>query len=398
MKDNLKKKTLYIFLLCESLCFIYILLYGEYVSDYLNIKTTLSETIIVTTFLFLMALYLTYHLVWSASEKIFYSGRVIGTAGNLNGVMFVLIILYFILVFKTGVGKVGASDAVSLTFTEKLIFLPPILFKANFLIYIYAAGNRFRSKLYYCNLFVFLAAEISRGVSFSILLLLLIEYDNIKKYISFKYILISILMSVVLVNLIYNVKFYIRMGGGYNYIGVYESLIMLFGRLSIISNFLYIQEHIDSLRIFMNASGYTGLANEFLESLTPMPSLFGINDKVVEFGKFLFSYSNVTLNSATAASLIGILYILPKEIGPAIIIFTCSGIFVQYLLNKINANNHQQLVAYFFFLLTLYQGFMAILSNYIYALIVYVIFISLRNILLKANKYEKVQNKSSLID
>lgn len=388
-EGKLKNKILSLFLLCETFCFIYIIYNKELVSDYLRQTITLSEFTIGCVFFLLLLFYFLFHVLWMISEKIIKSRKKVGSVGDLNLFVLVLIFLYFILNLKTGIGKVGQEDNVTLTGLDKLLFIAPIFFKINFLIYIYAAGNRNKNRLYYFNLFFFVFAELTRGVSFTILLLLIIEYNKIRRFISFRYFLFSLLFGILLINVIYNVKFYVRMGAKYEYIDIYTSLIMLMGRLSILSNLLFIYDNLSDIRLYFYGSGYQGIVHEFLESLTPVPSLFGISEKVLEFGKILFSYSNVTFTSATAASLLGIIYIYPNSIFNAITIICLSWIYIDIITGYLEFSRMQRVVAYFFVLLALYQGFMAILSNYIYALTIYFLIACVRNLLL-SKKYETI--------
>lgn len=386
---SLRTKILSLFLLCETCCFIYILYNKELVSDYLGKSIGLSELTITYVFIILLSFYFLFHFLWGITERIFPPRRTIGSAGNLNVFIFILILLYFLLNLKTGVGKVGQEENVALTGFDKLLFIAPIFFKLNFLIYIYAAGNKHKSSLYYFNLLFFSFTELTRGVSFTILLLLIIEFNKIRKLISLKYFIFSIVLGILLVNVIYNVKFYIRMGSRFEYIDIYTSLIMLMGRLSVLSNLLFIHDNISDIRAYFYNTEYQGVAREFLESLTPAPSLFGIYEKVLEFGKILFSYSNVTFTSATAASLLGIMYVYPDSIFKVSIIIFFSWVYIHIITGYLEFSRMQRVVAYFFVLLALYQGFLAILSNYVYALTIYFIISAARNLLI-SRKHETI--------
>ncbi|MGG2079126.1 oligosaccharide repeat unit polymerase [Lelliottia nimipressuralis] len=379
---DLRTKILTLFLSCESLCFIYIAYNNELVSDYIGKPLGSGILTLSSVFFVLVFFYMLFHFIWNASERIFIPKRTIGSVGNLNVFILILITLYFLLNLKTGVGKVGGEDIVKLTGIDKLLFIAPIFFKLNFLIYIYAAGNRNKTKLYYFNLLFFSFVELTRGVSFTILLLVIIEFYKFRKLMTLRYFLLSMVLGIALVNIIYNLKFYIRMGPKYEYIDIYTSLIMLMGRLSILSNFIFIFDNISDIRSYFHTVGYQGVDKEFLESLTPIPSLFGINEKVMEFGKILFSYSNVTFTSATAASLLGIMYVYPDSILSVLIIISTSWIYIHIVTSYLEFIRMQRVVGYFFILLSLYQGFFAILGNYLYALTIYFVIAACRNLLL----------------
>lgn len=104
------------------------------------------------------------------------------TSVNINSIFLLLVIIYFIFLLKTGSGKVYADGGSigELSSFDKLLFFPIIILKLNFLIYIYAAGCKKKDNIYYLTLFIFLICELYRGVSFSILLIALIEIEKIK--------------------------------------------------------------------------------------------------------------------------------------------------------------------------------------------------------------------------
>ncbi|WP_134691304.1 hypothetical protein [Enterobacter hormaechei] len=120
---------------------------------------------------------------------------------------------------------------------------------------------------------------------------------------------------------------------------------------------------------------------EFLEKLTPMPSMFGIHEKTIEFGKLVFLNSYGRPDSAIAVSILGMLAIVPTQTSAIILILVLSILFIKFTISMLDKTEEQDVVAFFFVLLTLYQGFWGILANYVYALFIYLILTSLKQLL-----------------
>ncbi|MGC6230636.1 oligosaccharide repeat unit polymerase [Hafnia paralvei] len=380
------KQIIKLFVLCEVFCFIYILIQGRYTSDYFGIEINSSYGIILIYFIVIVSLYWLYYYFWDFFSIALKSSNHFRSLGNVNVLMLLLSCIYFIFVFQTGVGRISSTDGpAELSAFEKIIYSPIIVFKFNFLIYIYAAGNKYKNKTYYIAILLFIASELFRGVSFTILLFSIIEYKKIKGLITKRNFILLIPFTIIFINLVYNLKYYVRLGDKYEYLSVYETFIMLVGRLSLLSNVIFVQDNYKSFEGFL--SGYRYIVfDEFFEKLTPMPSLFGINDKVIEFGKLIFAYSNGSFNSATAVSVISIMYFFPNQIIDVISILMISVIFVIFITNRLYNHREQNTVAFFFVFLTLYQGFWGILANYVYALFMYFILIAISYLLPKREK------------
>ncbi|ELV2845781.1 oligosaccharide repeat unit polymerase, partial [Enterobacter cloacae] len=236
------------------------------------------------------------------------------------------------------------------------------------------------NKLYYVTIVLFLICELYRGVSFSILLLAVIEIDKWRKYIRVRNLIVTIPFFLLFVNIVYNLKFMVRLGDGYEYLNVYQTLVMLMGRLSVISNILYNYENYTAISNFVSINNYN-VANEFLEKLTPMPSVFGIHEKTIEFGKLIFWNSYGRPDSAIAVSILGMLAIVPAQAATIIVTLVLSILFIKFTISLLDKTEEQDIVAFFFVLLTLYQGFWGILANYVYALFVYLALTSLKQLL-----------------
>lgn len=365
------------------MCALYILYYHEYVSDYLNVEANLDDLYVMVFFCLILFAYLFYYYSWSGLTFIFERQKKLAPIGNVNILFFIFVVIYLIFVMKTGVGKVNASDSASandLSIFDKLLFLPVIALKVNYLIYIYAAGCRNKNKLYYVTIVLFLICELYRGVSFSILLLAVIEIDKWRKYIRVRNLIVTIPFFLLFVNIVYNLKFMVRLGDGYEYLNVYQTLVMLMGRLSVISNILYNYENYTAISNFVSINNYN-VANEFLEKLTPMPSVFGIHEKTIEFGKLIFWNSYGRPDSAIAVSILGMLAIVPAQAATIIVTLVLSILFIKFTISLLDKTEEQDIVAFFFVLLTLYQGFWGILANYVYALFVYLALTSLKQLL-----------------
>lgn len=372
-----------LFVFSELMCALYILYYHEYVSDYLNVEANLDDLYVMAFFCLILFAYLFYYYSWSGLTFIFERQKKLAPIGNVNILFFIFVIIYLIFVMKTGVGKVNASDSASandLSIFDKLLFLPVIALKVNYLIYIYAAGCRNKNKLYYVTIVLFLICELYRGVSFSILLLAVIEIDKWRKYIRVRNLIVTIPFFLLFVNIVYNLKFMVRLGDGYEYLNVYQTLVMLMGRLSVISNILYNYENYTAISNFVSINNYN-VANEFLEKLTPMPSMFGIHEKTIEFGKLIFWNSYGRPDSAIAVSILGMLAIVPAQAATIIVTLVLSILFIKFTISLLDKAEEQDIVAFFFVLLTLYQGFWGILANYVYALFVYLALTSLKQLL-----------------
>ncbi|WP_340613767.1 oligosaccharide repeat unit polymerase [Xenorhabdus thailandensis] len=382
--NNIKtnKNIIKLFIICELLCFFFVIIKHKYVSDYFGVDVTVSNNNIILFFIGIIFLYLSYYYSWIKTTLFFNSRKKFKSLSNLNSLFLILVILYFIFLIKTGVGKVTiASEPKNLlNGFEKIIFLPIILLKINFLIYLYAAGCRNKNKIYYLSLIIFVIAELYRGVSFPILLLGIIEYKKWKKYAKLRYIFVFFPILLLFINTVYNLKYMMRMGDEYTYIDILQTSLMLAGRLSVLSNILYNYEHIESLRNAINSYSYNPVS-EFLEKLTPMPSLFGINDKIIEFGKIIFENSYGRLDSAIAISVMGMIFVIPDKLYIIMSILFFSYIFIHFIIGKLDCSNEQNIVAFFFVLLTLYQGFWGILANYLYSLFVYLLIVIINQML-----------------
>ncbi|MHA1064143.1 oligosaccharide repeat unit polymerase [Enterobacter ludwigii] len=380
---KIKKSLLKLFVFSELMCALYIFYYHEYVSDYLNVEANLDDLYVMAFFCLILFAYLFYYYSWSGLTFIFERQKKLAPIGNVNILFFIFVVIYLIFVMKTGVGKVNASDSASandLSIFDKLLFLPVIALKVNYLIYIYAAGCRNKNKLYYVTIVLFLICELYRGVSFSILLLAVIEIDKWRKYIRVRNLIVTIPFFLLFVNIVYNLKFMVRLGDGYEYLNVYQTLVMLMGRLSVISNILYNYENYTAISNFVSINNYN-VANEFLEKLTPMPSVFGIHEKTIEFGKLIFWNSYGRPDSAIAVSILGMLAIVPAQAATIIVTLVLSILFIKFTISLLDKTEEQDIVAFFFVLLTLYQGFWGILANYVYALFVYLALTSLKQLL-----------------
>ncbi len=379
----INKRIIKLFVACEMFCCIFILVQDRYASDYFGIQVGVDNRTIIFSFVTIIFFYWAYYYLWEGCSRLLSTRKTFRPVGNINLIMLFLSIFYFIFILQTGVGKVSVENNHNgLTIIEKILYSPLILFKFNFLIYVYAAGNKFKNKTYYLVIFLFTAAELIRGVSFSILLFVIIEHKRIAKLITKKNLIIAFPIILLCINAIYNIKYSVRLGDKYEYLNVYETSIMLIGRLSILSNILYIQEHYNNIKLLLSSHDYS-MFDEFFEKLTPMPSLFGINDKVIEFGKIIFSYSNGNFNSATASSVLVMMYFLPSQIFTIVSILFVSSIFIIFITNRLFNNLEQNTVAFFFVFLTLYQGFLGIIANYVYALFVYFLFIVIGYVLPK---------------
>lgn len=384
---SVNKKITKMFVFCEFLCGLYILFYGEYVSDYLNVETNVKHIYIICFLIFIVFFHYLFLYSWCILSVLFFRKSKLTTSVNINSIFLLLVIIYFIFLLKTGSGKVYADGGSigELSSFDKLLFFPIIILKLNFLIYIYAAGCKKKDNIYYLVLFIFLICELYRGVSFSILLIALIEIEKIKRCFRIKYLLISLPLFVLFVNIVYNIKFMVRLGEHYDYLDIFQTLIMLLGRLSIISNVLYNYEHYYSVSNFVEGFGYSAI-NEFLEKLTPMPSLFGITEKTTEIGKLIFYHSYGRWDSAIAISVLGILSIVPGQLLEICAILIISFVFIQLTINMLDNTEQQNTVAFFFIILTLYQGFWGLLANYVYALFIYLIIIASCNLMMSKSK------------
>lgn len=380
---KIKKSLLKLFVFSEFMCALYILYYHEYVSDYLNVEANLESFYVIATFCLILTGYLFYYYSWQGLTFVFARKNHLAQLGNVNFLFFVFVVIYLIFIVKTGVGKVNASDSATasdLTILDKLLFFPVIALKVNYLIYIYAAGCRNKNKLYYATIMLFLICELYRGVSFSILLLAIIEIDKWRRYIRVRNLIVTLPFILLFVNVVYNLKFMARLGEEYEYLNVYQTLVMLMGRLSVISNILYNYENYTSISNFVNINNYS-VVTEFLEKLTPMPSMFGIHEKTIEFGKLVFLNSYGRPDSAIAVSILGMLAIVPTQTSAIILILVLSILFIKFTISMLDKTEEQDVVAFFFVLLTLYQGFWGILANYVYALFIYLILTSLKQLL-----------------
>ncbi|MHA1081084.1 oligosaccharide repeat unit polymerase [Enterobacter ludwigii] len=381
--NKIKKNLLSMFVFSELMCALYIFYYHQYVSDYLNVEANIDSVDVIACFSLIFIAYIFYYYSWSGLTFVFEKRKKIAPLGNVNLLFFVFVVIYFIFIIKTGVGKVNAEDGTSsgnLSVFDKLFFFPVIALKLNYLIYIYAAGCRNKNKLYYVTIVLFLLCELYRGVSFSILLLAIIEFDKWKGLIKLRNLILTIPFFLLFVNVIYNLKFMARLNDAYEYLNVYQTLVMLMGRLSVISNILYNYENYSSISNFVNINNYS-VVNEFLEKLTPMPSIFGIHEKTIEFGKLIFLNSYGRPDSAIAISILGMMAIVPTQVTTIITILTLSTIFIKFTISLLDKSEEQDIVAFFFVLLTLYQGFWGILANYVYALFIYLALTCLKQLL-----------------
>lgn len=371
------------FVFSEMMCALYILYYDEYVSDYLHVKVKLEDVYVMVFFSLIFVAYLFYYYSWSGLTFVFERRKKLTPLGDVNLLFFFFVVIYLMFIIKTGAGKINATNGVSagdLSVIDKFLFFPIIALKLNYLIYIYAAGCRNKNNVYYATILLFLVCELYRGVSFSILLLAIIEINKWSKYIKTRNLVLIIPFFLIFVNVIYNIKFMVRLGGGHEYLNVYQTLIMLIGRLSVISNILYNYENYISINNFVNINSYTAF-NEFLEKLTPMPSIFGIHEKTIEFGKLIFFNSYGRPDSAIAISMLGMMAIIPAQATVIMTIIIISILFIKFTISLLDKSEEQDIVAFFFVLLTLYQGFWGILANYVYALFIYLILTSLKQLL-----------------
>lgn len=374
------------FITCESMCMLYIMFFGELTSDYLGVENSLSMQAVMLLYTMLIVLYLLYYKMWNTVESFALYKKKINDNVDLNYLFLFLTILYMYYVLSTGDGAVGKEEIVDLTFVQKIIFLPIILTKFNFLFFLYAASEGNKNKLFYLNIFLFVLSELVRGVSFTVLVFIMLEYKRIMEWLKIKNIILFFPGVIVFVNVVYNVKYYVRLGDGYSYIDLYTTIIMLVGRLSILSNLTYLVSHYNDLMSYVGNMEYKGILIEFLEKLTPMPSVFGINEKVVELGKIIFSFSIGSLNSATAISVLGDAILLPNQLLEIIIIIIFAFFIIFSIVPRFVNSFNQSLVAYFFVLLTLYQGFWGLLANYLYALIIYSIMLLLKQSIVRYGK------------
>ena len=381
----MKIKIIITFVIFELVSLIYIILTNEYNGDYLNknIKTPLD--IIVYINLFIISLYILYYLSWELIRKLCSKIKTKSLEiPNLNILFFILSILYFLFYIRTGVGKVGGEN-IQLTLIDKIIFSPIIISKFNFLIFIYAAGNRNKNKIYYCTLLIFILTEMLRGVTFPLLIIGIIESKFILKRIRKINLAVLLGLMIISINIIYNLKYYIRLDESYQYINIFATLSMFIGRLSLTSNLSYLFENYNSISYMIKSSFTYSSVNEFLEKLTPVPSLFGINEKVLEFGKLVFYYDFNHLGSAIAASVVGIIMILPEQSVEILIILMTSIIYVNIITRFLYDHNQQNCVAFIMTFFTLYQGFWGLLANYIHAVTFYLVMLLILNIIGKKN-------------
>lgn len=365
------------FIISESMCAFYIIFFGDLTSDYLGVENILSIQAVILTYITLMALYFFHYKLWGVIESCTHYNTKIKDNVDLNIMFLFLTFLYLYYVLSTGAGVVDNEEAAELTFSQKIIFLPIILSKFNFLFFLYAASKGKKNSVFYFNIALFIVSEMIRGVSFTVLLFILLEYKKIISYFKVKYLFLIFPFFLAFVNLVYNVKYYVRLGDGYSYIDVYTTIIMLIGRLSILSNLSYLISHYNDIASYVDSMDYQGVLTEFLEKLTPMPSVFGINQKVLELGKIIFSFSVGSFNSANAISVLGFAILLPYQLLSIIIIMLLAFVIIFTIVPRFISSDNQSLVAYFFVLLTLYQGFWGLLANYLYALIIYSMFLIL---------------------
>ncbi|HCB2901385.1 TPA: hypothetical protein MYS89_003976 [Proteus mirabilis] len=155
--------------------------------------------------------------------------------------------------------------------------------------------------------------------------------------------------------------------------------------MSLTSNLSYLIEHIPSISYMIESNFNYSSINEFLEKLTPAPSIFGIHEKIIEFGKLIFYYNFNHLGSATASSVIGIIMILPEQIIAIVIILIISMVFINIITRLLYSSYQQNCVAFIIMFLTLYQGFWGLLANYIYALTFYLFMLLILKIFGKKN-------------
>ena len=381
----MKFKIILVFIIFELISLIYIAFTGEYNGDYINRYTENPFYIIIIINASIIFLYLIYYFLWGFIENLCNRLKLKNfSTPNLNILFFILSILYLFFYIRTGVGKAGGENT-ELSLLDKLIFIPIIISKFNFLIFIYAAANKHKSKLYYLTLLIFLSTEIFRGISFPLLIIGILEsnliFNKLKKI---NPIIIGILL-ILFINLIYNLKYYMRLEDSYQYINMLTTLSMFVGRLSLTSNLSYLIEHIPSISYMIESSFNYCSINEFLEKLTPAPSIFGIHEKVIEFGKLIFYYNFNHLGSATASSVIGIIMILPEQTVVIFIILLTSIIYINIITKLLYSSYQQNCVAFLIMFLTLYQGFWGLLANYLYAITFYLVMVIMLNILGKKN-------------
>lgn len=381
----MKLKIILVFIIFELISLTYIVITGEYNGDYLNRNINNPIYIIIIINISIIFLYLLYYFFWELLNNLCSRIRIKSfNTPNLNILFFILSILYLFFYIRTGVGKAG-SENIELTLVDKILFLPIIIGKFNFLIFIYSAANKYKTKLYYLTLIIFLVTEILRGISFPLLIIGILESKTIFNKLRKINPLITIGLLILFINLIYNLKYYIRLDDSYQYLNILTTLSMFVGRLSLTSNLSYLIEHIPSISYMIESNFNYSSINEFLEKLTPAPSIFGIHEKIIEFGKLIFYYNFNHLGSATASSVIGIIMILPEQIIAIAIILIISIIFINIITRLLYSSYQQNCVAFIIMFLTLYQGFWGLLANYIYALTFYLFMLLILKIFGKKN-------------
>ncbi|MEQ5161776.1 oligosaccharide repeat unit polymerase [Proteus terrae] len=381
----MKFKIIFLFIIFELISLLYIISTGEYNSDYLhqNVKNPLYIVAIINSVI--IFLYLFYYFIWESIGFLCKRLKLKNlNTPNLNILFFILSILYLFFYLRTGIGKAGSENP-ELSIFDKIIFIPIIISKFNFLIFIYAAANKHKSKLYYSTLVIFIFTEILRGISFPILIIGMLEskliFDKLKKINP----IIVILLFILFINIIYNLKYYARLDYSYQYIDIFTTLSMFVGRLSLTSNLNYLIEHISPISYMIESNFNYSSINEFLEKLTPAPSIFGIHEKVIEFGKLIFYFNFNHLGSATASSVLGITLIIPEQLLTISVILTISMIYCNLITRIISSSYQQNCVAFIIMFLTLYQGFWGLLANYLYAITFYLFMLIVLNLLGKKN-------------
>lgn len=358
---------------------LYVYSANKLLGDYVSAKLYLNVDDYVVTYLYTIFFYL-----FSFGLFVFFdfltSCNSCGIKNNkfpsANKLMLLLLIMNLYFIKETDVGIMHHSNEITVGGVLGLIGYICAILRVNFIFYIYAAIEKNKNHIYWLNVILFLGTELMRGVTFPILLVIAANFSFFIKRISKIWFLIISILSVKVINVIYNIKYEVRLGSDVEPLSLYDSTMMLFGRFSTYSNSLFYNVKLNPISDFFGKNeNLVSVYSEFFQRLSPFPSLFLVDQNKIEYGKLIFSYFTGYMDSSNAMIYPTHLYMLSFSDAIFSVILMSIYLFVCLLsCNHIfNSNMELKVVIFLIFIFFVTQSFYGLMASFIYAMVIYMV-------------------------
>jgi len=368
------------FFIIESVALVYLLYSNKYMSDYFGVdwKSTVYGDLL---------LYIAIVAYYIILTKILYSFQLISVPNfdaknvvNFKFELFLLFLacLYFYQCIFTNVGSLSILESEDIIYTplQKLVIYINAVFRFNFIVYIYAClkDDKDKGKMYWFIIAVFLISESLRGVSFPFFLIFIIEMDRVRRM-GMGLNILLLPCALIFVNTIYNLKFEVRYQTEIGY-SIFETTVMLIGRLSTLSNASFFINNIDEVYNYANGlSQQVSIYDDYFSRLTPFPSLFGIKGDFLNYGNVVFSFLHGHFKSSNA-----LLYPLQitiykiEDLIISLIVVSISTVLILFISKSLDSTRKLFTFSVVYMVFFFTQSFYGLLSSYLYALLIFLFF------------------------